>query len=87
MNAAVTRQNGAARNSASLLSENADRLVTTQQELPAGGVRAELERSEEGADLVADATDRLVAVYSLKANVVSLRTADKMVGTVLNLKA
>jgi hypothetical protein len=87
MDAAFVRQSGAARNSANLLSENAGRLVTTQRELHSGGVRADLERIEEAADPVADAIDRSVAVYSLKANLLSLRTADKMVGTVLNLKA
>jgi flagellar hook protein FlgE len=50
-------------------------------------VRAEQQRFQEGPDPVADAIDQLVAVYSLKANAVSLRTADKMVGTVINLKA
>ncbi len=87
MTAASIRQLGAARNSANLLSEDAGRLVTTQRELTSGGVRAQLEHLEESADPVADAVDRLVAVYSLKANVVSLRTADTMVGTFLNLKA
>ena len=36
---------------------------------------------------VGGALDRIASGYSLKANVISLRTADKMVGTVLNLKA
>ncbi len=87
MSAASVRQTGAARNAANLLSEGAGRLVTTQRELPSGGVRAEQQRFQEGPDPVADAIDQLVAVYSLKANAVSLRTADKMVGTVINLKA
>jgi hypothetical protein len=55
--------------------------------LPSGGVQAELQRSEDSVDRLADAIDRIGSVYSLKANVISLRTADKMVGTVLNLKA
>jgi hypothetical protein len=34
-----------------------------------------------------DAIDRVGSVYSLKANVISLRTSLKMAGTVINLKA
>jgi hypothetical protein len=54
--------------------------------LPSGGVQAELLRSEDSVDRLADAIDRIASMYSLKANVISLRTADKMEGTVLNLK-
>jgi hypothetical protein len=49
-------------------------------------VQAELQRSEHCVDRLADAIDRIASVYSLKENVISLRTADKMVATVLNLK-
>jgi hypothetical protein len=87
MEAAVVRQNAAARNSTSLLVEDAGRLRVTQNALPSGGVKAEVQLSEETADPIQDVIDRLVSVYTFKANVLSLRTADKMVGTVLDLKA
>ncbi len=87
MEAAVVRQNAAARNSASLLVEDSGRLRVAQNALPSGGVKAEFQLSEETADPIEDALDRLVSVYTFKANVLSLRTADKMVGTVLDLKA
>jgi hypothetical protein len=64
----------------------ADGLCETGGSLPSGGVQAELQRSEDSVDRLADAIDRIDSVYSLKANVISLRTADKMLGTVLNLK-
>lgn len=54
--------------------------------LPSGWVQAESQRSEDSADQLPVAMDRVGSVYSLKANVISLRTALKMVGTVLNLK-
>ncbi len=87
MGAAVVRQNAAARNSTSLLVEDAGRLLVAQNALPSGGVKAEAQLSEETADPIEDAIDRLVSVYTFKANVVSLRTADKMVGTVLDVRA
>jgi flagellar basal body rod protein FlgC len=87
MQAAVVRQNAAARNSANLLSENPRRLVVSQTELSSGGTRAATAPVESLADPVADAVDRLLSVYAFKANVVSLRTADKMAGAVLNIRA
>jgi hypothetical protein len=87
MTAASVRQGAAAHNSANLLTEDSRRLIVSQSEVHSGGVKAELQRSEEAADVVADALDRLVSLYSLKANVVTLRTADKMVGTVLDVLA
>ncbi len=38
------------------------------------------------ADPVADAVDRLLSIYELKANIITLRTADKMAGAVLSLR-
>ena len=87
MSAASVRQNTAARNSANLLTQDSPRLVTSQTELSSGGVKSEVRQSSESADIVADAIDRLLSVYTLKANVVTLRTADKMVGTVLDVLA
>ena len=87
MKAAVVRQNAAAHNSANLLTEDTRRLVVNQSELQAGGVQARAFPSAGGADPVGDAIDRLLSVYAFKANVVSLRTADKMAGAVLNIRA
>ncbi len=87
LSAAVVRQNAAARNSANLLAEDSRRLIVSQSDLRSGGVTAEAQPSGETADPVADAVDRLVSLYTFKANVVSLRTADKMVGTILNVRA
>ena len=87
MKAAVVRQNAAAHNSANLLTEDTHRLIVNQSELRSGGVQAKAFSSGDGADPVGDAVDRLLSVYALKANAISLRTADKMAGTVLNVRA
>jgi flagellar basal body rod protein FlgC len=87
MNAAVVRQNAAAHNSANLLSANSRRLVVGQSELSSGGVQAKAFPAGSGADPVGDAVDRLLSIYTFKANAVSLRTADKMAGTVLSVRA
>ncbi len=87
MQASAVRQNAAARNSANLLSDDSRRLVVTQTEVPSGGTRAAAVPVEGFPDPVADAVDRLLSVYAFKANAVSLRTADKMAGTVLNVRA
>jgi hypothetical protein len=87
MTAAVFRQNAAAHNSANLLTTDFRRVVVAEQEVSSGGVRSQAFTDDALADPVADAVDRLVSVYTLKANVVSLRTADRMVGAVLNLRA
>ena len=87
MNAAVVRQNAAAHNSANLLTEDTRRLVVSQSELASGGVQARALPAGNVADPVGDAVDRLLSVYAFKANAVSLRTADKMAGAVLNVRA
>jgi hypothetical protein len=87
MKAAVVRQNAAAHNSANLLTEDSRRLVVSQTELASGGVKARALPGEIVADPVGDAVDRLLSVYAFRANAVSLRTGDKMAGTVLNMLA
>ncbi len=87
MQAAVVRQNAAPHNSANLLTADTRRLVVSQSELSAGGVQAKAFPAGNGADPVGDAVDRLLSIYTFKANAVSLRTADKMTGAVLNVRA
>ena len=87
MKAAVVRQNAAAHNSANLLTKDSRRLVVSQTELASGGVQAKALPDEIVADPVGDAVDRLLSVYAFRANAVSLRTADKMAGAVLNVRA
>ena len=87
MRAAVVRQNAAAHNSANLLTEDSRRLVVSQSDLPSGGVQARAFPGGDAADPVGDAVDRLLSVYAFKANAISLRTADRMAGAVLNVRA
>ena len=90
MQAASVRQLASANNVANMLTSPVQRLEVSQRALPSGGVQASVTRTpfpepRQGTDLVADMVEQMGALYSLKANVVSLRVADQMAGTVLNL--
>lgn len=90
MQAASVRQLASANNLANMLTSPVQRLDVSQKALPAGGVQASVTRTplpdpRQGTDLVADMAEQMGALYALKANVVSLRVADQMAGTVLNL--
>lgn len=62
--------------------------VELQEEPDQGGVRASLGRADsEGASLETDAVGQMVATYAFKANVQVLKTADQMMGTLLDEKA
>ena len=88
MNAAVMTQAAAGENLANSLTPKYRRLSVSQSALPDGGALAKRVRGREaGADLVADVVSQIGALYSFKANIVSLKTADRMTGTVLNLRA
>lgn len=88
MNAAALRQSTASANIANALTPGYKRLWVSGAALPDGGVVATKERGKhEGADLVADVVTEIGALYAFKANVISLRTADRMTGTVINLLA
>ncbi len=87
MKAAVVRQNAAAHNSANLLTEGSQRLVVRQSDLASGGVQAKAFPVEDHTDPIGDAVDQLLSVYAFKANMISLRTADKMAGAVLKVRA
>lgn len=88
MNAAALRQSAASANLANTLTPGYKRLWVSEATLPDGGVVAKKGRGQsEGADLVSDMVTGIGAMYSFKANVISLRTADRMTGTVLNLLA
>jgi flagellar basal body rod protein FlgC len=87
MNAAALRQAAASSNIANTLSEKMQRAQVVQKALPDGGVAASLSRQVSGSDdLVRDIVEGMGAVYSFKANLISLRVADEMAGTALNLK-
>ena len=88
LRAASLRSNAAASNIANLLSKDYRRLSLSQTETPGGGVSVQIERSNEpGEALFSDVLNQMGAVYSFKANILSIRTADKLAGSVLSLHA
>jgi flagellar hook protein FlgE len=88
MNAATLRQSAAGSNISNTLTTGYRRASVAQAALPGGGVEASVKRGvEAGADLVEDAVSQIGAVYSFKANLLSLKVADRMAGTVLNIRA
>lgn len=88
MNAAVLRQSVSSANIANSETPGYRRLGVSQAALPDGGVTAKTVRGKtEGPDLVGDIVAQIGALYSFKANMLSLITADRMAGTVINLRA
>ncbi len=80
----------AAHDLANGLNRDFRRVSVKQGELPGGGVNAELlqdSESSDGADLVGGMVDLMGAVYALKANLAVLRTSDRLLGTVLDIRA
>ena len=88
MNAAALQQAAAASNVANGLSSGYRRASVSQTTIPGGGVAASVKREASvGSDLVADTVSQMGAVYSFKANLLVLKVADRMTGTILNLRA
>ena len=88
MNAAALQQSAAGSNVANVLSAGYRRASVSQTTLPGGGVAASVKReSSAGPDLVADTVSQMGAVYSFKANMLVLKVADRMTGTILNSRA
>ena len=88
MSAAALRQYAASSNIANALSEPQNRLIVSQSALPDNGVSAKLNLTKQDAgDLVSDMVAQIGALYSFKANIISVRVADEMIGTTLSLRA
>jgi flagellar basal body rod protein FlgC len=88
MNAAALRESTAGSNVANALTTGYRRASVVQTALPGGGVAASVKRGVgSGADLVEDVVSQMGAVYSFKANLLSLKVADRMAGIILNLRA
>ena len=80
----------AAHDLANSLTRDFRRVSVTQREISGGGANAELvqdQESREGADLVGGMVDLMGAVYVLKANLAVVRTSDRLLGTVLDIRA
>ncbi|MEY5027607.1 MAG: hypothetical protein RLZZ244_3135 [Verrucomicrobiota bacterium] len=87
VNAATVRAEAAASNLANLQTPGAPRLEVVQQEVPGGGVEARARMSAERPDAVQGVVEQRVALYTLKANMVTLKIVDEMLGQALNAKA
>jgi len=88
MNAAVLREIAASSNTANALTPNYRRAMVSQSEQPGGGVVGKVTRASSfGEDLLGDAVARIGALYAFKANILSIRTSDQMIGTILDVRA
>jgi flagellar hook protein FlgE len=88
MNAASWRLNSAAHNIANLQTPGFRRQQTAQTALPEGGVSVSIERAAVPGDaLVEDIVGQKLASYSFQANLLTLKTHDAMLGSLLDVKA
>lgn len=89
LQAAQLRLDSASHNVANMNTPQFRRQEVHQQSVePQGGVQASLQRSSvEGASLEQDVVEQMAATYAFKANIATLKTADQMMGSLLNVKA
>ena len=88
MNAALLHLDVSANNIANSLTPNYRRRDVTQQALPGGGVAAQVVQADSaGESLATDLVAQLSASYAFKANLKVLQTQDRVLGTLLDLKA
>ena len=88
MNAAQWSLNSAAHNIANLQTPGFRRQLTVQAAQPEGGVTVSIGRATESGDALAtDIVGQKIAGYSFQANLLTLKTQDRMLGTLLDTKA
>ncbi len=88
LNAAQTRLNASANNIANMNTEGFRRDEVSATAAAGGGVEVSVAKADTvGTNLVQDVVEQKLAVLEFKANVQVLRTADQMVGTLLDEKA
>jgi len=89
LNAAQLRLGASAHNVANLDTPGFTRQTVQQQAVPErGGVQARVAQADRpGAALEAEAVEQMAATYAFKANLLVLRTADEMAGTLLDARA
>ena len=88
LQAAQLRSGAAAHNTANLQTPQFQRQSVAQQAQPGGGTLASVQTAQgSGPRLEADVVEQMAATYSFKANLQTLRTADHMLGTLLNTYA
>ncbi|GAA4427139.1 flagellar basal body protein [Acidovorax lacteus] len=89
LQAAQLRLDSAAHNVANVNTGNFRRQEVVQTEAPGGaGVQASLRKADTpGVALEQEAVDQMAATYAFKANLQTLRTQDRMMGALLDVKA
>lgn len=86
LQASQLRLGVAAHNVANLQTPQFQRQGVTQQASPGGGVTASVNSTgQTGTRLEEDVVAQMSATYSFKANLQTLRTADQMMGTLLDV--
>lgn len=88
LNAAQWSLNSAAHNIANLQTAGFRRQTTAQEARPEGGVSVRIGRAAEPGDaLVEDIVGQKLAGYSFQANLLTLKTWDRMLGSLLDTQA
>ncbi len=88
MQAAQLRLASSAHNVANLQTPGFQRQQVQQQALPPqAGVQAQVRPGSEGTELNTEAVEQISASYAFKANVLMLRSADAMIGSLLDVRA
>jgi flagellar hook protein FlgE len=88
LQAAQVRLGAAAHNIANLPTEGFRRDTVSAQAVPQGGVVVSISQSAQaGSDLTQDVVDQMSAKHAFVANVQVLKTADRMMGSLLDIKA
>jgi len=88
MNAASTSLASSAHNIANAQTPGFRRQLTAQAAVPEGGVSVTLtQAAEPGEALAEDVVQQIVARQAFEANVLSLKTQDRMLGSLLDVHA
>lgn len=88
LQAAQTRLGASAQNIANMQTEGFRRDVVSAQASPQGGVVVSLSKAAQpGPDLTQDVVDQMGAKTAFTANVQVLKAADRMMGSLLDVRA
>lgn len=88
LQAAQARLGAAAHNIANMQTEGFKRETVSAQAAPQGGVVVSISQAAQaGSDLTQDVVDQMSAQNAFLANVQVLKTADQMVGSLLDARA
>lgn len=88
LQAAQLRLGTSAHNVANTQTADFKRQSVAQQAQPGGGVSASVQTARQtGTHLETEAVEQMSATYAFKANLLTLRTADQMLGSLLDARA